>query len=87
MVLIRSLSTTKFKKETMSKYEGALTVLERSRDEILRELESCGSAGGVGRAASYAPQLVSVMNAIACIKAIPADTVDRMAAVRAAKKQ
>lgn len=71
----------------MSKYEGALTVLERSRDEILKELEVCGSAGGVGRAASYAPQLVSVVNAINLIKALNNDVADKMAAMRAAKQK
>jgi len=72
----------------MSKYNEARNVLIKSRDEILRELAVCGQAGGTGRAAAYAPQLVNIQGAIEAIDRIEgADVpkVDRMAAVRAAK--
>jgi hypothetical protein len=72
----------------MSKYNDARSVLIKSRDEILRELAVCGQAGGTGRAAAYAPQLVSIQGAIEAIDRIEsadAPKVDRMAAVRAAK--
>jgi len=72
----------------MSKYNDARSVLIKSRDEILRELAVCGQAGGTGRAAAYAPQLVSIQGAIEAldrIESTDAPKVDRMAAVRAAK--
>lgn len=72
----------------MSKYNEARLVLIKSREEILRELAICGQAGGTGRAASYAPQLVALQGAIEAIDRIEsndAPKVDRMAAVRAAK--
>ena len=72
----------------MSKYSEARNVLIKSRNEILRELAVCGQAGGTGRAAAYAPQLVSIQGAIEAIDRIEgadAPKVDRMAAVRAAK--
>lgn len=39
-------------------------VLIKARDELIRELVRCGSAGGTGRASSYAPQLVSIVTAL-----------------------
>jgi hypothetical protein len=72
----------------MSKYNDARLVLIKSRDEILRELAVCGQAGGTGRAAAYAPQLVSIQGAIEALDRIEGNDVpkvDRMAAVRAAK--
>lgn len=75
----------------MSKYNEARLVLIKSREEILRELAICGQAGGTGRAAAYAPQLVSLQGAIEAIDRInliensEPIKVDRMAAVRAAK--
>ncbi len=76
----------------MSNYKDARLVLIKSRDEILRELAVCGQAGGTGRAAAYAPQLVSIQGAIEALDRISAASpvvlvsqADRMAAVRAAK--
>jgi hypothetical protein len=61
------------------------SVLIKARDEILGELKACGQNGGVGRAMQYAPQLVSLQNAIEALDRIEQPKVDRMAAVRAAK--
>ena len=79
----------------MSNYQLAKTVLERAQQEIIRELALCGQNGGVGRAQSYAPILVTLHKAIEVVesfeqpkveaKEVATSPVDRMAKVRAAK--
>ncbi len=80
----------------MNNYDLSKVVLERAQEQIIRELALCGQNGGVGRAQSYAPILVSLNNAIGIVEALnkqpkikvkesPTATVDRMAKVRAAK--
>jgi len=79
----------------MSNYDLAKTVLKRAQEEIIRELALCGQNGGVGRAQSYAPILVSINKALNVVESLDtpksevkeaaATTVDRMAKVRAAK--
>lgn len=74
----------------MSKYQQAKEVLEKGREEILREITLCGQNGGTGRSQNYAPILVSLHNAIKAIdemdQAEKSDFGDRMKAARAAKK-
>lgn len=48
----------------MSKYEKALNVLVRSREEVINELARTGEAGGTGLAQRYAPILVNLQGAI-----------------------
>jgi len=55
----------------------AKEVLIRARDELIRELATCGLAGGIGRAGSYAPNLVNIQGAI--------DVIDRLEEVVAEK--
>jgi hypothetical protein len=73
----------------MSKYQQAKDVLEKSREEILRELALCGQNGGTGRSQSFAPLLVNIHNAIKVINEIDNDAKsdfgERMKAARAAK--
>lgn len=73
----------------MSKYQQAKDVLEKSREEILRELSLCGQNGGTGRSQSFAPLLVNIHNAIKVINEIDNDAKsdfgERMKAARAAK--
>jgi len=75
----------------MTKIEEAKDVLSRAQDQLIGEIAACGRSGGVGRAQSYAPVLVSVSNAMNIVQAIidqnttPQEVVDRMAALRAAK--
>jgi len=78
----------------MTKTQQALDVLIRAQDQLVKEIATCGEAGGVGRAQNYAPVLVNISNALAVVSklveaegATQADPVhDRMAAVRAAKQ-
>jgi len=75
----------------MSKYIAVREVLLKAREEVLRELINCGQNGGVGRANIYAPQLNNLQEAIKTINAILEEEqeekpVDKMAAVRAARK-
>jgi hypothetical protein len=71
----------------MSKNILAKDVLVKARDELVNEIAACGANGGVGRSQSYAPVLVNIQNAIDVLDGLDVSTVDRMAAVRAAKKQ
>jgi hypothetical protein len=49
-------------------YKVASAVLEKARAEIIREIANAGSAGGIGRAQSYAPILVQLQNAFEIIQ-------------------
>lgn len=74
----------------MSNTLKALEVLERAKDQLIREIATCGTNGGVGRAQSYAAVLVNISSALDIVKKtlpaeVPAVEVDRMAAMRAAK--
>lgn len=73
----------------MSNTLKALEVLERAKDQLIREIATCGTNGGVGRAQSYAAVLVNISSALDIVKkTLPAETpveIDRMAAMRAAK--
>jgi|NOAtaT_6_FD_contig_121_57232_length_8000_multi_4_in_0_out_0_5 hypothetical protein len=73
----------------MSKYQQAKDVLEKAREEILRELTLCGQNGGTGRSQNYAPILVNLHNAIKVIEELDQDAKsdfgERMKAARAAK--
>jgi glycerate kinase len=42
----------------------AKATLEKSKEEVIREMARCGSAGGVGRVSAYAPQLVAIETSI-----------------------
>lgn len=74
----------------------SIEVLERALNEIVREIEKCGEAGGVGRVQSYAPVLINLSKAIEIIKALEAPEVaitmqqesfaDKMQKAKAAKK-
>ena len=44
--------------------DSALTVLLRSRDELLSEIARAGESGGTGRSQNFAPIFDSVCNAI-----------------------
>lgn len=70
----------------MSKNIQAKDVLVKARDELINEIAAAGANGGVGRSQSYAPVLVNIQNAIDVLDGLDTQ-VDRMAAVRAAKKQ
>ena len=48
----------------MTKYEKALDVLVRSKEEVINELARTGESGGTGLAQRYAPILVQLQNAI-----------------------
>lgn len=76
---------------TMSKYEPAREVLIKAREEVLRELIVCGANGGTGRAQNYAVTLTSIQSALEAVDKVIASTptvsVDRMAAIRAAKQK
>jgi len=79
----------------MSKYQQAKDVLEKGREEILRELALCGQNGGTGRSQSYAPILVNLHNAIKVIEELQgveqvveakkSDFAERMKAAKEAK--
>ncbi len=75
--------------EVMSNYKDAKSVLEKAREEILRELALCGQNGGTGRSQNYAPLLVNIHNAINVIDELNSETKsefgERMKAARAAK--
>jgi len=81
--------------ELMSKYQQAKDVLEKGREEILRELALCGQNGGTGRSQSYAPILVNLHNAIKVIEELQgveqvveakkSDFAERMKAAKEAK--
>jgi len=64
----------------------AKDVLLKARNELINEIAGCGANGGVGRSQNYAPILVNLQNAIDVLDGLSETTVDRMAAVRAAKK-
>jgi hypothetical protein len=68
----------------MSKQKLAKEVLIKAREELINEIAACGANGGVGRSQNYAPVLVNIQNAIDVLDGLDV-TVDRMAAVRAAK--
>jgi len=70
----------------------AKEVLVKAREQMISEIAKCGSHGGIGRAQSYAPVLVSINESIKIIEGLEMSTAqaastvaDRMAAVRAAK--
>ena len=72
----------------------ALEVLTRAQEQLVREIATCGLAGGVGRAQNYAPVLVNVTSALEIVRALanpPPVTMTpeqiRMAEVRAAKNK
>ena len=75
----------------MTTNQEAKSVLMRALEEVILETARSGSAGGVGRAGSYAPQINALYNAICVVDALQDETQtgvnDRMAAVRAARKQ
>jgi len=75
----------------MSNLEKAREVLVKAQEEILRELVQCGSNGGVGRAANYAPNFVNITNAIEAIDRMVAapknDFAERMILARKAKAE
>lgn len=76
----------------MSKYQKALDVLIRSREEVINELARTGESGGTGLAQRYAPILVNLQGAIeACEKLMEPkeskeDFAQRMKAAREAAK-
>ena len=76
----------------MNKYEKALDVLVRSREEVINELARTGESGGTGLAQRYAPILVSLHGAIAATESLmePKESKEefgaRMAAARANAK-
>lgn len=75
----------------MSDLSKAKDVLEKARQEILRELVQCGSNGGVGRAGNYAPTFVNLTNAIDAIDRLlnkdKSDFAERMAVAKKAKAE
>lgn len=68
----------------------AKDVLIRARNELIRELATCGLSGGIGRAGSYAPNLVNIQGAIDAIdrmEEVETDKVnDKMAKMREARQ-
>jgi len=76
----------------MSKIDQALEVLTRAQEQLIGEIATCGTAGGVGRAQNYAPTLVNVTHALDIVRALasvdstPTPEQIRMAAVRAARQ-
>jgi hypothetical protein len=68
----------------------AKEVLIRARDEVVREIISCGIHGGIGRVHSYAPSLVTIQSAIDAIdrmEEVAEDKVnDKMAKMREARQ-
>ena len=75
----------------MSEMSKAKDVLEKARQEILRELVQCGSNGGVGRAGNYAPTFVNLTNAIDAIDRLmskdKSNFAERMAVAKKAKAE
>lgn len=85
----------------MSKVKLAKSVLFKARDQMIEEIASCGSHGGVGRAGSYVPTFVNLMKSIEYLEELEREeadvaagvktqeqvVADRMAAVRAAKNK
>lgn len=75
----------------MSEMSKARDVLEKARQEILRELVQCGSNGGVGRAGNYAPTFVNLTNAIDAIDRLmnkdKSNFAERMAVAKKAKAE
>lgn len=73
----------------------AKEVLVKAREQIINEIAKCGSHGGIGRAQSYAPILVSIQESIRIVDLMDSpeevaeavSVADRMAAVRAAKSK
>ena len=76
----------------MNKYEKALDVLQRSREEVINELARTGESGGTGLAQRYAPILVSLQGAIEVAQKFieptesKEDFAERMKSARAAAK-
>ena len=76
----------------MSKIDQALEVLTRAQEQLIGEIATCGTSGGVGRAQNYAPTLVNVARALEIVQALSNATSEptpeqiRMAAVRAARQ-
>jgi hypothetical protein len=76
----------------MNKYEKALDVLLRSREEVINELARTGESGGTGLAQRYAPILVNLQDAIEATQKLiePKESKEefgaRMAAARANAK-
>jgi hypothetical protein len=64
----------------------ALVVLNRCRSELMNEIEMAGSAGGTGRAASFAQTLFYVQGAIdALAETVVPSFSEKMALAKAAK--
>jgi hypothetical protein len=42
----------------------AISILEKSRDQLIKELAAAGDAGSVGRAQNYAPILMNITGSI-----------------------
>lgn len=59
----------------ISNYKLAKQVVVKAREEVIMELVRCGSAGGVGRANSYAPQLVALTNALDILESLDPEVV------------
>lgn len=62
-------------------YEQAEQVLKQAQLQLIKEIERCGSSGGIGRAQNYAPVLVNVTEAYDIIKKL-----NHAEKMRAAKK-
>ena len=48
----------------MTNSEAAFDVLNRAKEQLIKEIALTGQSGGVGRAANYAPGFVAVCEAI-----------------------